>query len=184
MCLWLSRLTVYSFSGSLGCDRPHFSIFQFLWHHALHILYCFTSMSFLYVEHSALICHCYVAHMKHFVLWHVDIDAYAYITFLIWKHFNRFWFCTRKCALGESHQSIWNVPDASSAAGTVPGRQAKSSFRQQLTKVEAFAGVHKFIRVSLLWNVFQVLCGETAKFWDVVYKPRYTWNEKKIVFIR
>lgn len=56
MCLWMSRLTVCSFSGSLGCDRPHFSVIQFLWHLALHILYCFTSMSFLYLTHSFLIC--------------------------------------------------------------------------------------------------------------------------------
>lgn len=77
MCLWMSRLTVCSFSGSLGCDRPHFSIITFLWYHVLHILYCFTSMSFLYLAHSALICHCFIVHMKHFVLWHVDIDGHT-----------------------------------------------------------------------------------------------------------
>lgn len=75
------------------------------------------------------------------------------------KTFNRFWFCTRKCALGESYQSVWNVPDASSAAGTVPGRQAKRSCRQQLNKVDVFAEYINFY--------VYLCCGMYFKFYMV-----------------
>jgi len=71
---WVNILFV---SGLLDCDRPYFSIIQFLWHHALYMLYCSNSMFFLYLAHSALVCHCYVAHLKHFVLRHVNVDGHA-----------------------------------------------------------------------------------------------------------